>query len=80
MHPGGHTAVAAARDRKPEEARQKRQLRSPAGERGTSLFGLVTKHIGSVDPHALKIPTPKGGIYSLTENALFPFQAERDTP
>lgn len=30
------------------------------------------KHIGSVDPYALKIPARKGGKYSLTENAASP--------
>ena len=41
------------------------------------------KHIGSVDPYALKIPAPKGAEYSLTESDPSPFHAEpehRDTP
>ena len=34
------------------------------------------KHIGSVDPYALKIPAPKGAEYSLTESDPSPFHAE----
>src|ERR1035437_10367588 len=44
--------------------------------RGSSSFALFPKHIGSVDPDALKIPRPKGGYYSLTESAPAPFHAE----
>ena len=34
------------------------------------------KHIGSVDPYALKIPAPKGRNTSLQWNVTSPFQAE----
>ena len=36
---------------------------------------LKKKHIGSVDPHALKIPARRAE-YSLTENACSPVHAE----
>ena len=50
--------------------------RDDAEERGkTSLAPLPkTDRIGR--PLCLENPRPKGGIYQLTENALFPFQAE----
>jgi len=35
-------------------------------ERGSSPFALSSKHIGSVDPYALKIPAPKGRNHLLT--------------
>src|SRR5262245_14447698 len=34
--------------------------------RGSSPFALPPKHIGSVDPYALKIPAPKGRNHLLT--------------
>jgi hypothetical protein len=45
-------------------------------ERGSSLSRSSQKHIGSVDPYALKIPAPNGAEYSLTESAPSPFHAE----
>jgi hypothetical protein len=33
-------------------------------------------HTDPIDPHALKIPAPKGVESTLTENAASPFQAE----
>jgi hypothetical protein len=35
-------------------------------ERGSSPFALFPKHIGSVDPYALKIPAPIGAEHLLT--------------
>ena len=37
---------------------------------------LPQNYIGSIDPHALKIPARRAEFTQLTENALFPFQAE----
>ena len=34
--------------------------RDDVAGRGSSPFALFPKHIGSVDPYALKIPAPKG--------------------
>ena len=50
--------------------------RDDAGERGKSLFALFPKIHRIGRPPCLENPRPKGGIYQLTENALFPFQAE----
>src|SRR5271169_6886745 len=50
--------------------------RDDAGERGKSLFALFPKTHRIGRPSCLENPRPKGGIYQLTENALFPFQAE----
>ena len=40
------------------------------------LSRSTQKHIGSVDPYALKIPAPEGAEYSLTESATSPLHAE----
>jgi hypothetical protein len=40
-----------------------------------SLLRSSRNHVGSVDPHALKIPARRAE-YSLAESALSPFQAE----
>jgi hypothetical protein len=44
-------------------------------ERGVLASALCKNHIGSVDPDAWKIPARKAE-YSLTGNAITPFQAE----
>lgn len=49
--------------------------RDDAGERGSRLSRSSQNHIGSVDPHAVKIPARRAEC-SLTGNARFPFQAE----
>jgi hypothetical protein len=43
--------------------------------RGSFPFALFPKHIGSKDPHALKIPARRAE-YLPTESALSPFHAE----
>jgi hypothetical protein len=43
--------------------------------RGGSSFALFPEHIGSVDPHALKIPARRAE-YSLTDSASPPVHAE----
>ena len=45
------------------------------GARRLRFCALQEDHIGSVDPHALKIPARRAE-YSLAESALSPFQAE----
>jgi hypothetical protein len=52
-----------------------RAHRDEAGERGSRLSRSSQNHIGSKDPHALKIPARRAEC-SLTGNARFPFQAE----
>jgi putative transposase len=52
-----------------------RAHRDDAGERGSRLSRSSQNHIGSKDPHALKIPARRAEC-SLTGNARFPFQAE----
>jgi len=49
--------------------------RDDADERGSQLSRSPQNHIGSKDPHALKIPARRAEC-SLTENARTPFQAE----
>ena len=46
------------------------------GARKFPFRALPKTHIGSVDPHALKIPAPTGAEYSLTESVPSPFHAE----
>jgi hypothetical protein len=45
------------------------------GARRPRFRALQRDHIGSVDPHALKIPARRAE-YSLAESALSPFHAE----
>src|SRR5665213_3082116 len=52
-----------------------RAHRDDGQERGSSSFALFPKHIGSVDPDALKIPARRAE-YSLTDNASPPVHAE----
>ena len=53
-----------------------RAHRDDVSRSGSSRFPLLPNHIGSVDPHALKIPAQRAEFYSLTDFALSPFQAE----
>ena len=53
--------------------------RDDADERGSHLSRSPQNHIGSKDPHALKIPARRAE-YSLTDNARTPFQAEPGHP
>jgi hypothetical protein len=51
--------------------------RCPAARESTVLrCALPGKSYRTIDPHALKIPAPKGSEPALTENATSPFQAE----
>ena len=49
------------------------------GARRPRFRALQRDHIGSVDPHALKIPARRAE-YSLTESALSPVQTEPTQP
>jgi len=55
----------------------RRAHRDDEWQRGTQPPALPFDLIGSIDPHALKIPA-RSAEYSLTQNGLTPFPAEPD--